>query len=134
MSEKLELFCPKCKKNNTANIKRGLHCKYCEEELTDKTYIKKPKYSVPIYKSFFFGIILGLVGTFALYYTLKSNRFSPKEEYILMQDCINKNNSLSGHSPEDKLKICSEEYSQTLDEKKDFKSLFQKNVANHAKL
>jgi len=129
MNDKLELSCPKCDNDNTVNLPAQLNCIHCGEILSEKTYIKKPRYSIPIFKSIFLGIVLGVIGTIALYFTFKVDRFTPKEEYLLINGCVNKSGNLSGRTLDEKLDICSDTYIQTLSEKKDFNSLYQKNIA-----
>lgn len=129
MSEKLELICPKCLYLNSANLKTQLHCKNCKEELTDKKYIKKSVLDISTFKSIIIGISIGIFASLLVYFTFKQDRYSPQEEYILINNCKNKSDNLSGRSPDDKLKICIEAYNQTLTEKQNFKNLFEKNVA-----
>lgn len=102
MSEKLELICPECQKTNSANIRTELHCKYCKEELTDKTYVKEPKQCVPFFTSIVVGTILGGAGTVGGgIYLLKqspvnekttqnntSSRYPIDNEYIIINSCI----------------------------------------------
>lgn len=102
MSEKLDLICPECQKTNTANLKTELHCKYCREELTDKTYTKEPKKCVPFFTSMVAGTILGGVGIIGgeIYLVKQSpvsekitqnnapNRYSINDEYLIVDSCI----------------------------------------------
>ncbi|MGD9654736.1 MAG: hypothetical protein AB7U44_06025 [Sulfuricurvum sp.] len=129
MSGKLELICSKCSKAQTVNLSKESKCKHCEEELADKKYIKKPLFNISTFKSIIIGMSIGISVSLLVYFTFKQDRYSPQEEYILITNCKNKSDNLSGRSPDDKLKICIEAYSQTLTEKQNFKNLFEKNVA-----
>ncbi|MDD5051424.1 MAG: hypothetical protein PHO27_01685 [Sulfuricurvum sp.] len=140
MNDKLELSCPKCDKDNTVNLSTQLSCKHCGEILTEQKYIKKPLLSISTTKSIILGTILsGLVMSF-LYFTFKKDRYSTREEFTILTNCIMQNKNLFGRSSSDRQNICIDAYNQTLEDERDldqklyaeksqiFSKLFDANV------
>lgn len=145
MNDKLELSCPKCAKDNTVNLSTQLNCKHCGEVLTEKKYIQKPFLSISTTKSIVLGITLGGIVISFLYYTFKKDRYSTREEFSILTNCIMQNKNLFGRSPTDKQNICIDAYNQTLEDERDlgqklyadksqiFNKLFDQNVEKLSK-
>ncbi|MDP2850439.1 MAG: hypothetical protein Q8O20_05135 [Sulfuricurvum sp.] len=145
MNDKLELSCPKCNKENTVNLSTQLNCKQCGEILTEKKYIKKPFLSISTTKSIILGIILGGIVISFLYYTFKKDRYSTREEFTILTNCIMQNKKLFGRSSTDRQNICIDAYNQTLEDERDlgqklyadksqiFTKLFDQNVEKLSK-
>lgn len=148
MNNKLELSCPECNKDNTVNLSTQLSCKHCGEVLTEKKYIKKPLLNMSTMsttKSIIVGIILGGIVISFLYYTFKKDRYSAREEFTILTNCIMQNTNLFGRSQIDKQNICIDAYNQTLEDERDlgqklyadksqiFNKLFDQNVEKLSK-
>lgn len=145
MNDKLELSCPKCDKDNTVNLSTQLSCKHCGELLTEKKYIKKPLLSISTTKSIILGITIGVIGLSITYILLKEYRYSAREEFSILTNCIKQNKNLIDHSPTDKQNICIDAYNQTLEDERDlgqklyadksqiFNKLFDQNVEKLSK-
>jgi hypothetical protein len=145
MNDKLELSCPKCDKDNTVNLSAQLNCKHCGEILTEKKYTKKPFLGMSTKKSIILGIIIGVMGISASYILLKKERYSTREEFSILNNCITQNKNLFGRSLNDKQTICIDAYNQTLEDERDigqklytdksqiFKKIFDQSVETLSK-
>lgn len=119
MNDKLELTCPSCLKENTVNLSSQLKCKHCDEVLTEKLYIKNPKFNLSTFKSIILGIIIGISGMIFAYFALNKDRYSTREEFTIISTCINSNKNLFARIAADKQNICIDAYNQTLEDERD---------------
>lgn len=145
MNDKLELSCPKCDKDNIVNLSTQLSCKHCGEILTEQKYIKKPLLSISTIKSIVLGIIIGVISISIAYILFKKDRYSTREEFTILTNCVMQNKNLFGRSSNDRQNICIDAYNQTLEDERDlgqklyadksqiFTKLFDQNVEKFSK-
>lgn len=81
---KIEIVCSKCSKDNTVKLSDKLHCKHCEEEITEKKYIKKPWILIPTTVA----ILSGIAGGVYIDEKIETDRFPMAVEHSLLESCI----------------------------------------------